>query len=202
VAFTYFFRDIAILTQAADLLAQTPPPAGGIRIWDAGCAYGQEPFSLAILLAERLPRAEFERLSILATDIDISNQFDAYIQQGVYAWDDIKRMPEELRGRWFEQVQDSYRLDEYIRRRVRYVRHDLTTLKPLEGNLSLILSKNTLMHFSPEQRTDVLAMFAGSLRPGGYVALGQPQDCESAALGLLEPVPGCPLFFRLPQRLA
>lgn len=182
MAFTYFFRDIDVLNKAVDMLLQNLPETGTIRIWDAGCAYGQEPFSLAILLAERMAPEEFERVRILATDIDVSNRFSAFFNSGEYSWDDVKRMPEDLFKKYFEPTEREceYRLMEKVRSRVRYVRNDLLQFTPPSCGFHLVVSKNTLMHFQPEDRSRVLNMFASCLFNDGTLALGQLQDYEAA----------------------
>ena len=198
MAFTYFFRDIEVLEQAADLLAASPPSFGPIRIWDAGCAFGQEPFSMAILLAQRMPPEQFLRVQIVATDIDVSNRFAEYIDSGTYPWDELKRMPHELFIEWFEagEKQGTFRLVEPVRSRVRYIRHDLTTLQSPDCGFHMVISKNTLMHFAPQQRTDVLAMFARCLHPGGILVLGQRQDYAEADTSAFEQHPDNGLIFR------
>jgi len=98
MAFTFFFRDQHVLDLAVQHLL--PEIAGRSRpsIWDAGCAMGQEPYTLAILLAKQMGKFAFNNLRILATDIDESGQFGQIVGAGDYAREEVDRMPAGVRA--------------------------------------------------------------------------------------------------------
>jgi len=182
VAFTYFFRDFATL----DLLAKHVTPAWRgkrfINIWDAGCAMGPEPFSLAIIIREHLGGFAFRNVKIHASDIDSSNLFGEIIRNAVYPYSQLKRIPRPIFEKYFipagdpnNSGQEHYRLRDEIRNSVTYTRHDLLSLKPLRRDLDLIVCKNVLLHFDREQRFDVIKMFHAALREGGCLAMEQTQ---------------------------
>lgn len=138
---------------------------------------GPEPYSLAILFAEKLGSFAFNNLRILATDLDDCGTFGAIIENGVYADAELDRTPPELRGKYFEPADQPgcSRVAEKVRRRIQFQQHDLLTLQSAGEGFSLILCKNVLLHFSAAQRAAVIRMFHASLAPGGLLAMEQTQ---------------------------
>lgn len=196
MAFTYFFRD----AQTLELLIDRALPAlrgqAYIRIWDAGCANGAEPFTLAMLLRERMSDFVFHNVRILATDVD--GQFGRNIGDGVYAEQEVKRIPYPIRYRYF-QVTDqpgTAQVVDEIRERVSFARHDLLSLVPPREDFSLIVCKNVLLHFDETERRQVLRMFHGAMRPGGLLATEHTQKMPESLGGLFEPVSSCAQIFR------
>lgn len=177
MAFTFFFRDLHVLEL---IVRHVVPSFAGrtfVRIWDAGCAMGQEAYTLAILLAEHMGYFAFQNIRIHATDIDESGDFGRIVREGVYRREDLERVPAELVRKYFEPAAQSecLRVVERLRARVVFERHDLLSLEPIGHGFSLILCKNVLLHFSPEQQLRVIRMFHRALTPGGYFATEQTQ---------------------------
>lgn len=177
MAFTYFFRDQPVL----DLIAQHALPdlttRRYINVWDAGCAHGPEPYSLAITFRENMGHFLFRNVRIYATDIDESQHFGDVITRGVYAHREVGRIPPDILARYFELDSEPghVRVCDEIRGAVRYQQHDLLTLEPFRTEVGLIVCKNVLLHFTPEQRVAVLRMFHAALMPGGYLVTEQTQ---------------------------
>ncbi len=174
MAFTYFFRDLYTLES---IVRHVVPPVAGrskVRVWDAGCAMGPEPYSLAIMFAENMGRFAFRNLRIDATDVDESNLFGKIISKGIYPEEDLKRIPRELFTKYFRPSGKAgyFKIDDIIRSRVFYRRHDLLSLQPVGDGLSLVVCKNVLLHFQPAERIEVIKMFHKSLAPGGYFCHG------------------------------
>jgi len=96
MAFTYFFRDVHTLEQVAKQLVLSTAGRSAIRIWDAGCASGQEPYTLTLILAEMMGRFSFRNLRIDATDIDGSNLFGDIIAKGIYPRTEVERIPTNI----------------------------------------------------------------------------------------------------------
>lgn len=97
MAFTYFFRDIATLNAIRDQVIPELRKHRYINVWDAGCAMGPEPYSLAIIFKENLGYYEFKRLKIYATDLDEeSNEFGKILAEGIYPEEAVKRIPEDI----------------------------------------------------------------------------------------------------------
>jgi chemotaxis protein methyltransferase CheR len=190
LAFTFFFRDQQVLERVVEKLL--PKLAGRIhpRIWDAGSAMGQEPYTLAIMLAGRMGHFGFDNLRIDATDLESTGQFSRIIEAGLYSRDELSRLPAGILEKYFEPngQRDYFRVIDSIRRRVAFQQHDLLSLQEIGDGYSLVLCKNVLLHFQPRQRIDVLRMFHRALAPGGLFATEQTQEM---------PPEVAPLFQRL-----
>lgn len=177
MAFTYFFRDSHTLNLTVKHMAPEVLGRSKIRIWDAGCAMGPEPYTLAILCAETLGKFAFKNLCIQATDIDESSNFGEIINQGDYPAEDVERMPQELFQKYFRPAgrPGYFKVIEEIKKSVVFQRHNLLSLQPVGNNFSLILCKNVLLHFQPQERVEVIRMFHQALAPGGFFATEQTQ---------------------------
>jgi chemotaxis protein methyltransferase CheR len=184
MAYTSFFRDTDALNAIGDIVIPAISHSRSIRVWDAGCASGEEPFTLAILFASKLGAFHFRNLDILATDYEESNyaQFAERIRKAEYSRQDIFWVPATHQEQYFESTDspEVFRLNPAIRERVRYLQHDLLTLVPPETGQSLIVCKNVLMHFSPGDQVKVLEMFHQALLPGGFLALDGNQGMPAA----------------------
>ena len=177
MAFTYFFRD----QQTLDLIAQHVVPdlkrRRYINVWDAGCAMGPEPYSIAITFRENMGHFLFRNVRIHATDIDESDRFGTIIARGVYAEVEIKRIPPEILSRYFSPngAEGHFQISDEIRKAVTFQRHDLLSLEPIREELGLIVCKNVLLHFQPQERVSVIKMYHHALSQGGYFVTEQTQ---------------------------
>ena len=186
---TRFFRDPQAWQYIGDevlpkIIAEKPPDQA-FRFWSAGCATGEEAYTLAILLAEALDDDEFrERVKIYATDVD-----EPALTQGrhaVYDPSDLEDVPDELRERYFEASNGRMILRGDIRRAVIFGRNDLV-LDPPISRIDLIVSRNTLMYFGPEQQRKILASFHFALNPDGVLFLGRSEVLMTRS-NLFEPI--------------
>ena len=190
MAFTYFFRD----RQTLDLIAEHVLPGltgrRYIDIWDAGCAHGPEPFSLAMQLRENMTHFLFRNVRIWATDIDEGGDFGATIRRGVYPATEVARIPAEIRRRYFRGglADGALEIDEEIRGCLRFLRHDLLTLRPPRTGFSLIVCKNVLLHFNESERAAVVRMFHAALCEDGHLVTEATQRLPSAVEHLFEPL--------------
>jgi len=199
MAYTSFFRDTDALNAIGEHVIPVISHARSIRVWDAGCASGEEPYTLAILFASKLGAFPFRNLDILATDYEESNfaQFGDKIRVAEYSRQDIFWVPQVHRDQYFEATEspEVFRLTPPIRERVRYIQHDLLTFEPPETGYSLIVCKNVLMHFSPADQVKVLEMFHQTLLPGGFLAVdGNQAIPPSFATRLRQVERGTPLY--------
>jgi chemotaxis protein methyltransferase CheR len=177
MAFTFFFRDSHTLEQVIKYFLPTVEGLSKINIWDAGCAMGPEPFTFAIMLAERMGYFAFKKVKMDASDIDENNSFGKTINDGIYPIDDLKRIPEDIFIKYFRKTDnDNYIIDDNIRNRVVFHKHDLLSLQPFSDNYQLIFCKNVLLHFQPAQRVEVINMFHKALATGGIFATEQTQQ--------------------------
>ena len=198
---TFFFRDTHILEHIA--LRLLPEIAGRsiTKIWDAGCAHGPEPYTLAMILAENLDEAVFQNLTIDATDYDPGGQFGAIVKNGIYPGEELDRIPRDILDKYFERSMDRdgcYQVKAFLRNRIQYRTHDLLALNPIGGGYSLILCKNVLLHFQYEQRIQVITMFHAALAPGGLFAVEQTQKMPAEIAHLFrQVVPDAQLFKKI-----
>jgi chemotaxis protein methyltransferase CheR len=198
MAFTFFFRDLQTLENIVHHVTDQGAGRSRFAIWDAGCAMGQEPYSLAILLAEKMGRFAFKNLRIDATDIDNSNLFESIITSGVYTEQELQRIPRGLFEKYFRPAENEGQcvVDYSIRSRIAFRRHDLLNLEPAGRDYTLILCKNVLLHFTAEQRADVIRMFHAALAPGGYFATEQTQKLPVEVAHFFTPVSNEVQLFR------
>ena len=145
VAFTYFFRDMETLELIAGEVLPTLRGYRYIRIWDAGCAHGPEAYSIAITLRENMTHFLFRNVRIHATDIDTSGRFGGTITEGIYPEDELKRIPRGLREKYFTATGEPghYGIDDEIRSRVEFTRHDLLSLKLIRAGFGLVVCRST-----------------------------------------------------------
>jgi chemotaxis protein methyltransferase CheR len=177
MAFTYFFRDLQTLDAVRKHALPYLKTRQYIDIWDAGCASGQEPYSLSMLLNESMGYMLFRNVRILATDIDESNLFEKIIGDGIYPREQIQRIPKDIFEKFFQpaETEGYFKLNEEIRRSVSFRKHNLLSLEPPGKEFGLIVCKNVLLHFNECQRIDVLKMFHSSLIEGGFLVMEQTQ---------------------------
>jgi chemotaxis protein methyltransferase CheR len=188
MAVTYFFRDCHTL----ELLIQRALPTlcgqASIDIWDAGCANGAEPYTLAMLLREEMTDRVFEKVRICATDVD--PDCGPQIAAGIYAKHEIERIPQSLRQLYFQAIgaPGYVQVVDEVRDKVSFMRHDLLSLEPPRTDFSLIVCKNVVNEFDEEQRRQVFRMFHRAMLPNGFLATEHTQKMPEGAESLFEPI--------------
>ncbi len=166
------FRDRPRFEQLAHeilptILQRNPAP----RIWSAGCSYGAEPYSLAILLKE----AHATRATILATDID-PKILETARAGASFTANDFKNMPRELVQRYFQPQGDgTFRIADQAKTLVSFKPHNLLTDAP-GRDFDLILCRNVTIYFTEEAKDQVTTMLANALRPGGVLFIGETES--------------------------
>jgi chemotaxis protein methyltransferase CheR len=170
MAFTFFFRDTQVLEYAVREVVPFASGRSRVRMWDAGCAMGPEPYTLAIMLAENMGTFAFKNLCLDATDID--RTFEETVIRAEYADADLQRIPQDLFRKYFEASDRPgfSRVVPDVRGKIRFKVHDLLSLQPAGEGYCLVVCKNVLLHFNAAERIEVLKMFHRSLAPGGYLA--------------------------------
>ena len=158
--------------------------------------HGPEPYTLAMLLRERMSDYVFRNVRIHATDVEAP--FGAHIAAGIYAEQEVTRIPAPIRQRYFQaaDARGFVRVTEDIRASVSFAAHDLLSLRPPREDFSLVVCKNVLLHFDQAQRHQVFRMFHRSLRPGGLLATEHTQKLPAELDSLFEPVASYGQVFR------
>ncbi len=186
---TGFFRDPPawdyIRDEVVPSLIARKEPAEPIRVWSAGCASGQEAYSIAILLAEALgPEAFRQRVKVYATDRDEEALDQA--RRASFSDRDVQAVPPELRQRYFEPTGDLYVFDREMRRSVIFGRVDLLQDAPI-SHVDLILCRNVMMYFNTQAQDRILSRLHFALNEGGFLVLGKAETMLTHA-GLFAPV--------------
>jgi two-component system CheB/CheR fusion protein len=170
---TSFFRDkVAWDRLASDLLPRllaAKAPNDPIRVWSAGCASGEEAYSLAILLAEE---AFQRRVKIYASDVDEHALVQA--RAASYTPAQLEAVPEPLRGKYFTANGERCVFRTDLRRAVIFGRHDLVQDAPI-SRLDLLACRNTLMYLNAETQAKILARFHFALNDSGFLFLGKAE---------------------------
>ncbi len=177
MAFTFFFRDLHTIELTVKHLLPFISGRNKVKIWDAGCAMGPEPYTIAIVLAENMGRFAFRNIVFDATDIDESDTFGKIVTEGIYPEEELKRIPADIFSKYFAPADKPghFIIDETVRSRMQFRKHDLLSFQSIGEDYSLIVCKNVLLHFHPDQRIEVIKMFHQSLAPGGYFMSEQTQ---------------------------
>jgi two-component system, chemotaxis family, CheB/CheR fusion protein len=178
---TSFFRDPLAWQVVAERIIprilEGKGPNEPVRFWSAGCASGEEPYSLAMLLAERMGDQQFRnRVKIYATDMDEEALTQA--RQGSYAPGQVEGISPERLERYFERSGERYVFRPDLRRSLIFGRHDLVQDAAI-SRIDLLVCRNTMMYFNSETQAKILARFHFALNRGGYLFLGKAETLLS-----------------------
>jgi two-component system CheB/CheR fusion protein len=198
---TEFFRD----PEAFEVLEKEVIPqiisrkkkGDSIRIWSAGCASGEEPYSIGILLAEKLGESIYDyEIRIYATDIDENALIEA--RSGIYDENKLKNIKKEYLDKYFTRENGRYRISKTIRQMVIFGRQDLTKDAPI-SHLDLIVCRNVLIYFNHNLQNKLMMKFHYALDRDGDIFFGKS---ESMLVGskLFKPVAKkCRIFKKSPD---
>ncbi len=169
--------------------SNTKAGSGEIRIWSAGCASGQEPYSLAIIFDDfKVNRQQEMNYRIFATDSSESELGEA--KKGVYDFRSIRNTRLELAEKYFRRVGDSFSIDSKIKSQVDFSCHDLLDLgsvappSSIYGDFDLIMCSNVLIYYQPEYRQVILQKFHRSLKKGGFFVTGEAEASIVSSTGM------------------
>lgn len=174
---TAFFRDPdawnVIREQVIPKILADRAPGDPIRVWSAGCASGQEAYTLAIILAEALGPDELRRrVKIYATDVD--EHALAVARAGTYDAEAVKSLPPEWLSKYFEPVNSHFTFRKDLRRVIIFGRNDLVKDAPI-SRVDLLVCRNTLMYLNAETQRNVLGRLNFALAPNGTLFLGHAE---------------------------
>jgi two-component system CheB/CheR fusion protein len=174
---TAFFRDPGTWSFLAESvipdLVTRRAGLGPIRVWSAGCASGEEAYTLAILFCEALGVDGFrDSVKIYATDVD--EEALAKARQASYSEREVADVPEPLLAKYFEKIEDRFVFRKDLRRHVIFGRHDLIQDAPI-SRVDMLVCRNALMYFNAETQARILARFQFALNPHGVLFLGRAE---------------------------
>lgn len=189
---TYFFRDQSVFEALRDEvltpLIRQRDYAGRrhLRLWSAGCATGEEAYSLAILLHQMLGTSlPHWDVSILATDLDEKALQKA--RAGVYDMFSFREVSAQELAPFFTTQNGRHHLIPEIKSLVNFQRHDLLG-NTYPTNMDVILCRNVLIYFTREQHDHIFAMFHRALRDGGVLITGKTEILLGPTAALFKPI--------------
>ncbi len=197
---TKFFRNWDVFAGIADhVIPELWAREGSIRVWSAGCASGEEPYSIAILFhrhaTQRGESHRLGRVSVLATDIDRASL--AAAEAGCYTEPAFADTPQELRAAYFSPGATAA-VDPTAKQLVRFARRDLLREEPPDRALQLIICRNVVIYFDRQTQEMLFQRFFDALAPGGYLILGKVETLLGTARGAFTAASPRERIFRRP----
>jgi chemotaxis protein methyltransferase CheR len=144
-----------------------------LRVWSAGCSTGEEPYSIAITVADSLANSEAWNVEILATDI--GRQALDIAERATYSGRTIASVSERQLAAHFAPAGNAYKVRPRIRKMVNFVQMNLSN-PVYVGRMDLIFCMNVLIYFSEERKREMVQRFYDALEPGGYLFLGHSES--------------------------
>lgn len=186
---TNFYRDPPMWEFiASDIIPQilaSKKPDEQIRVWSAGCASGEEAYTIAILLAEALGVEAYRaRVKIYASDVDDQALMQA--RQASYSSRQVTGVHAPLLDKYFEPMDQRYIFRKDLRRAIIFGRHDLMQDAPI-SRIDLLICRNVLMYFNAEAQAKILSRFHFALNDTGFLFLGKAEMLFTHA-NLFQPV--------------
>lgn len=156
-----------------------------IRIWSAGCAAGEEAYSLAILL-HRFLKTDFNkyRIRIIGTDIDAQSLEKA--RKGIYSENSLKNVDAGIKGQYFLKQGEVYQVIDELRNITHFTHHDLIS-DPKMNHFDIIICRNVMIYFKKEIQEQLQLNFYQALEKGGFFAIGKSETLLGTAPGLFKP---------------
>ena len=192
---THFFREIKHFEFLGETLLpawKKANPNGTFRIWSAASSSGEEPYSLAIYLAEKLAPAAAGEWIVEATDI--STRVLEMARRGVYETERIGNISPEWLRRYFQKGvgdwEGHFRIKDELRQRVNF--HHLNLLQgqyPFNKPFDVIFCRNVMIYFDRATQTDLIGQLSERLVPGGYLMVGHSESLSGIkhSLKLVQP---------------
>jgi two-component system CheB/CheR fusion protein len=188
ISVTSFFRDpeafAQLVSQVIAPLVESKEADAVIRVWVPGCATGEEPYSIAMLIQEKLAAAHKNcRVQIFATDVDEDTL--AVARQGLYPESIATDVSPERLARFFTKVDDqTYQVNKQVRETVTFAVQNLISDAPFT-KLDLISRRNLLIYLEPDVQKKVITLFHFALNEGGYLFMG-PSETIGRQIDLFE----------------
>lgn len=159
-----------------------------LRIWSAGCATGQETYTIAICVAEELRKSrQGDDLVVRIQGTDLSKVALDVATRGVYSEAQVKRIPENILYRYFVRNDSSYQTSPELRRMTRFSQNNLLDSPSLKF-VDLVVCRNVVIYFSRPMHDVLVKNFYSALRPGGYLMLGRTETLMGSPRRLFDVV--------------
>lgn len=177
---TSFFREIQHFECLKDRVLPNLK-SNRLRIWSAACSSGEEPYSIAMLLAESLPNFKKWDIRILATDI--STKVLAKAKEAVYDAEILEPIPQGWRQKYFVKEDSqgkTYRVVPQLRNLISLARLNFMDKFPMRGPFDVIFCRNAMIYFDKPTQADLVSRFYDLIAPGGYLFVGHSESLTGA----------------------
>jgi chemotaxis protein methyltransferase CheR len=184
---TSFFREQHhfdhLRDETTEFLSKRLKSGHPVRIWSAGCSTGEEPYSIAMTLAESIPGINNLDIRILATDLDTN--VIAHAANGIYDTSLIEGLPKEKRNRWFQKGSGKYtgliRASDTLRKLVTFRPLNLMDTWPMTGLFDVVFCRNVVIYFDKPTRTELFNRFADSMQPDSTLFIGHSETLHNVS---------------------
>jgi len=180
---TYFFREPRHFDFLRARILPAHPSGRPFRVWSAACSSGEEPYTLAMVLADHLGEAAWEILGS-----DISTRVLDKARTGLYPMERVRGLDSaSLRAHCLKGVgsqEGCFMIDPALRRRVRFAQINLNEALPDVGEFDVIFLRNVMIYFQSETKRQVVARLLTKLRPGGFFIVGHSESLNGLTQGL------------------
>lgn len=179
ITITRFYRNRWLWEELADHIPKLTVDGEVFAVWSAGCAGGEEPFSMAMLLddleREGMPEKGSQVTGWQVTGSDVDGPSIDRSRKASYQWGAVREVPPVLLERWFQKDGDEWRLDDMIRRMVTIVDHDILEEEP-PGRFNMVMLRNSVLTYNTEPvQREVLEKIRGCLDPPGLLVIGRTE---------------------------
>ncbi len=181
---TSFFREPAHFEFLRERLREPARARGPVRIWSAGCSSGEEPYTIAMVVAESLLETGPRDVRVLATDV--STRVLAHARAGVYPEPALEDVSTARRRRFFTTAgaAGGWRVDAGLRGLIRFAHLNLMGDWPMRGPFDFIFCRNVMIYFDRPTQDRLIGRFRDLLRPGGFLFIGHSESLSGRTLGL------------------
>jgi len=169
-----------------------------IRVWSAGCSTGEEPYSIAITIADSLSFADAWNVEILATDI--GRQALKHAETGIYSGRSLASVNAKQLATHFTNLDGKYQVKPRLRKMISFAPMNLAS-PVYVGRMDLIFCMNVLIYFTEERRRALVQRFYEALEPGGYLFLGHSESISKMPVKFQAIVLGDCIMYRKPTEL-
>jgi chemotaxis protein methyltransferase CheR len=185
--FTSFFREEAhfdyLVSTVLPRFAESGGSSGSCKVWSAACSSGEEPYTLAMVIAMFMERHPSFKASILATDI--STKVLSIAEKGIYSIDKMEKVPDEFLKSFFQKgvgnCSGYVKVKDELRRLVTFRHINLMDSFPWKEEMNVIFCRNVMIYFNRETQMELAEKFYNSLSPDGYLFIGHSESLASVS---------------------
>jgi len=183
--FTSFFREEShfdyLVSTVLPRFAESGGSSGSCKVWSAACSSGEEPYTLAMVIAMFMARHPSFKASILATDI--STKVLSIAEKGIYSIDKMEKVPDEFLKSFFQKgvgnCSGYVKVKDELRQLVTFRHINLMDSFPWKEEMDVIFCRNVMIYFTRETQMELAEKFYRCLSPGGYLFIGHSESLTS-----------------------